>query len=632
MVGFCLLPQHADKFIEALKSGEINPGKLVDMTSEERNTFLGKFVGKENATAVNATFESKMILKNQNEGMVTWAKRVAGLKPDIRRDLISRISKLDKVLDPEDKKAFMKDLASTKLGVNVTQKEAKTIADLSKKVESLKESMSSGGNRLAFGRAKVELSNYVNDLKVRAGRISLAEVKQNPLGSAGKLTTSIASNSKAITSSMDNSAIFRQGWKTLWTHPGIWQRNARQSFVDLVRQFGGKQVMDEVNADIVSRPTYDKMVRAKLAVGSLEEAFPTTLPEKIPILGRAYKATEAAYTAFVHRQRADVFDKYLQIAEKSGVNTSNKVQLEAIGKLVNSLTGRGYLGRLEPVANTINSVFFSPRFLKSNFDTLTMHASDKMTPFARKQAAINLVKIISGTAVILAVARSLEPNSVELDPRSSDFGKIKIGDTRFDVTGGMSSIVTLATRLARQSSKSTATGQINPLNSGKFGSQTELDTVTNFFENKLSPAASIVKDLLKGQDAQGKVPTPGGEIKGAFTPIGIQNYQELKDNPRSADTVLSMIADSLGISSNTYAPSQTDWGQNPSKQLQAFKQAVGSNKFEQANKEYNMQLSEFLDKARKNSDYQNAPSDKQDKVLTREKTIIKNTVLRKYIQ
>jgi hypothetical protein len=176
-----------------------------------------------------------------------------------------------------------------------------------------------------------------------------------------------------------------------------------------------------------------------------------------------------------------------------------------------------------------------------------------VTPFVRKQAAINLVKVTAGTAAILAIARAVNPHSVELDPRSSDFGKIRVGDTRFDVTGGMGSLLVLAARLATMSSKSTTTAQITPLNSGKFGAKTGKDVVYNFFENKLSPAASLVKDILQGKDFEGKPVSVQGELANLALPLPIQNAQELATNPKSANVVLAILADALGISVQTYS-------------------------------------------------------------------------------
>lgn len=696
MNNFCLPKDITKKFLEGLKSRSIDPAKLADMTSQRRHEYLARFVGEENASSVNSLFESKLLLKNQKAGMVDWARSVGSLKPEVRRDIINRIQKLDKAITGKGEKAFLSDLVDQKLGIGVTPEEAKTIFELSKKITDAKDytgikkvdqllekletfsgkkitdiqkkslddvkakvdeqkaqqekekqlkisqkkaeadfareerafekkleafdkqqereklleerrgirekfledqrlerekvkadsrdareavgisimkmrkvfgkdltpeikseiqdivgarrSIAEGEDRLIYGRAKVRLENYVSSLLDKSiGQ----QFKERPLSTLG-------GTMKSIKASLDDSAIFRQGWKTMFTHPEQWQRNARKSFGDIARSLGGQNTLDEVRADIVSRPTYEKMKEAKLAVGIREESFPSTVPEKIPVFGRLYKASENAFTGFVFRQRADVFDKYLKVAEEAGVDINDKHQLESIGKLVNSLTGRGNLGALESAGNVVNNVFFSPRSVKAMIDTLTLHAGDKMSSFARKQSAVNLVKIIAGTAVILAVANALNPNSVESDPRSADFGKIKIGNTRFDVTGGMSSLVTLGARLipalwGKGATKSSTTGKITPINSGKFGSQTGWDVLLNFGENKLSPISSIVKDILQGTDFSGNKISVGGELSNAFVPLPITNYAELAKDPNSANKLIAVIADALGIGTNTYS-------------------------------------------------------------------------------
>jgi len=46
-----------------------------------------------------------------------------------------------------------------------------------------------------------------------------------------------------------------------------------------------------------------------------------------------------------------------------------------------------------------------------------------------------------------------------------------MGNTRFDITGGMGSLVTLASRLAKQSSKSSTTGIVTKFGTG-YGQRT----------------------------------------------------------------------------------------------------------------------------------------------------------------
>jgi hypothetical protein len=71
-------------------------------------------------------------------------------------------------------------------------------------------------------------------------------------------------------------------------------------------------------------------------------------------------------------------------------------------------------------------VFFSLRKLKSDVDFLTAHQlQEGVTPFVREAGGGQSRPRSSGTAAILAVAHAVAPGSVEWDPRSSDFGKIK---------------------------------------------------------------------------------------------------------------------------------------------------------------------------------------------------------------
>lgn len=549
-MGYCLPKFASEKLLKDLKNGNVNPEKLIDMTSKERREFFSKIVGEDNATQTNALFESKLLLKNQQQGIINWAKQLTGIKPEVQRDILARVNKMTDVLQPKELDLFLEDLAEKKLGFGVSLDEANKIAELAKNVSESRDSE----NRLDYGRAKVAFSDYVNGLKEESKKESLKDQIKNP----AKLIIKVGGQAKSLKASLDNSAIFRQGWKTMFTDPKIWFKNAKATFKDIVDTLGNKPVMDEIRAEIISRPNYDKMVKAKLAIGNIEEAFPDSLPEKIPGFGRVYKASENAYTGFVYKMRADIFDKYLDIADKAGVDITDKEQLESIGTLVNSLTGRGKLGKLEPAAEVVNNVFFSPRFTKSHLDVLTAHQfSKEATPFVKKQAAINLAKIIGGTALILAIANAIKPGSVESDPRSSDFGKIKVGNTRFDVSGGMASVITLAARLGTMSSKSTVTGEVNPLNSGKFGSQTGMNVFYSFLENKASPLGAVFLHYLKGQDSNGNKPTILGEAKDFFTPLPFSNYQNLKEDPNSANILASVILDGLGVSVSDYGGSPT---------------------------------------------------------------------------
>jgi hypothetical protein len=556
---FCLPPELGDKFLNAIREGKVNPDKLSGMTSDGRRKFFSDLLGEENAKDTNALFEAKLLLKNKQLGYTTWARQVAGLKPEVRRDLVSRIGRMDtRIFDPGAEEAFLKDLASAKLGADVTVNEAKSIAGLSQKVTDTKTKMkadftfASEEQRLAHGRAIVALTDYAEGLKDQASRLGLRALTSRE--AIIHAPSRLAGLAKSLKATLDNSVIGRQGLKVLMTHPTVWGRNSLKTFTYMWKEFGGKSAMAEVRADVYSRPNalnglYQK---EKLAIGVVEEAYPTSAPGKVPGLGRIFKGSESAFEGFQFRTRADLFDKYAEIVEKSGGD------ITGVGKLANSLTGRGNLRGWEPVGNKVNNLFFSPRLMKSNVDGLTAHVFDndmgKVTGKgfqARRRAALNTVKIISGVATILSIADAVHPGSVDFDPRSANFGKIKIKDTTFDVSGGAGSIITLAARLASQSKKSAKTGEVTSLGT-KFAQDSGEDVVQNFFTGKLSPAAAVINDIfIRHADYQGNPITPGGEAGNLLAPLPITNYFELKRDPNSAGALAGVLADSFGVSTNT---------------------------------------------------------------------------------
>lgn len=553
----CIPKYLAEAFLEKLKAGEITPQKLIDLKSEGRRKFFTEFMGEENAKNVNALFESKLLLKNQMRGIVEWAKKEAGLKPEVRRDILSRVNRMTEVLNPKTEDAFLSDLAAQRLGVNVSMKEAINISQLAKAVAEAESKVPEGSpdgspERMVQGYAMREFRNYVDKLKKESADTSLIEKLKNPL----KIAEDAAGVAKGMNASLDKSAIFRQGWNAIGTNPVLWAKNAIKSIGTTIEQFGGKDVKAYSEAKIMSSKYYDKAVKAKLAVSTIEEEIPSNLPEKIPLFGKLYKATQDDFEIFIHGLRMDIFSKYVEHFEKMGIDTSNKETLQSLGKVVNSLTGRGDLGKAEPIAGLINNVFFSGRAVKGQFDVLTSHLADpNMTIEAKKLAATNLIKIVGLQASILILAEILQPGSTEKDFRSADSGKIKVGSTRFDVSGGKSSLMTLAARLITGESKSSTTGKVRKVD--------PVEAISAFLENKLSPAATASLALARHEDRDGR-PVNVTSMEGMlnlldllFTPIGVKNLRDDQKVYDHANSAATFFADFFGIGTNSYSQNKS---------------------------------------------------------------------------
>jgi hypothetical protein len=570
-----------------IKKGDINPEKLIDMNSAQRREFFGKHFGEENAQRLNLGVERKLILKNQQQGLVTWAKHTAGLGPKAKRDLISRVEKMEDVLTPENEDAFLEDLAAQALGTSVSMEEAGNIAALGKEVRQRREAMEAGPRRklggkptkteLEYGRALVAFDNYMTTLKLESeGTLSeraqakLDEYKENPFHLLGDTLKTIFETAREARTSWDNSFMGKQG-RNLFFKGMTGSFQARKAWWDTFKRSHkvlwetfagrGREVMDELRAEIVSDPDFDLMQKGRVATSVVEEEAPAEWVGEIPYLGKPFGASHNAFTASAHMLRYRTAQYYFHIAREAGVDLTDKNELLAIGGLVNALTGRGEFGKLpSDKPGVLNNVFFSPRLIAADFHTLTAHRVGKTSKFVKKEAAKNLMQIIVAQAIILAIADLIDDDAVEWDWRSADFGKIKVGNTRFDVSGGMGVMLRLAARLApllinKDAYYKNSKGKLVKLNQEGWGKRTGLDLAEDYLQNKTAPAMSVLLAHLEGNYRfKDEKPSFTGDIRELYLPLTVDNILELKNDDESANMLTAALADAYGLFTQTYGP------------------------------------------------------------------------------
>lgn len=529
---FCLVKDLATKFKQMIKSGEINIAKLSDMSSSERRNFFSDILGERNAKEVNALFESKLLLKNQKRGLVNWAKQITGIKPEVRRDIVSRIEKMDNVLNPKDEKAFLQDLASKRLGTDITIEEAKQIVNLSNKVSSLKD-FTNTTERINYGRAKLELSEYVNSL--------------NP--TKASLATNIAGIPRSLMASLDLSAPLNQGFGM------VSRKEFYTSFGSMLKYAASKNQFANLQADIITRPTYNMAKKAGLRLTDLgtnlekrEEQFMTNLLDKVP----GISASQRAYTGFLNKLRMDVFDNLVKRAGSAGEDIGiGSPVLEDLAKVVNNFTGGARVGKIEGAVPALNAMFFSPRKITSTLNILNPvnYISPKISPTARKAAIRQLIGSLTMSAGLISLASLLGSDKPETDSRSTNFGKIKLGDTTMDVTGGNGTYITLLSRLLSGETKNQK-GEVIPLGN-KIGQTSGASLIGQAIRYKLAPNASLIVDSLTGANAIGEPKTIPQSVIDRFKPMFINSLVELIQSDTKGKLLFGLGA-LFGGGVNTY--------------------------------------------------------------------------------
>lgn len=644
MANICLPPALVDSVKQALISGKINPDKLEKMSSDERHSLFKDIAGDGNAKFINREFETKMLLKNKQQGYLTWAKNLTGVKPAVKRDLISRIGRMDeRVLNPANERAFMKDLAEAKLGVGVKSSEAQKIVLMSNKLktstadaeQAVKKNgftSSSQSARLKAGVDRVALQNYVDELKAGATKKSLVETASPTNWIHG--VKSMMGMTKGIVASFTSHAPLKHGFFALFEDPTHWAKNYFTQFSDAAKGVAGKDVISAVKAEAYSRENsingiYDKWIPGELT--KTNEEFHSSLPDKIPVFSHLYKGSKAMFEGFNLRMRLDLVDHYVNTVKKMGLDPLDPETAKAWGQLAIDQTG----GKSKNPDALMSQFLFSQRLLHAEVNNLTLHLFDKTaTKATRVQSAKTLAKVATGVASVMYINNKLHKGSAETDPRSSNFGKVKVGDTRFDISGGYSSIVTLASRIAaavdgKAAIKSSSTGAMSKVGSG-FGQTSYQTLLGDFLQGRASPPGQIIADLANGQTYSGQKPTVKSEVGSLITPIPAQTYKSLKDDPNAANKTAVMIAQQLGLMSNTYGQSKSEpsIAKSTSKSMLQFKQKVGSKEFNQVAQKYDQQYAQWVSKSSTDPRFKAMSPAEQQKQIAGEKSHLNKTLLK----
>jgi len=680
-VSWCLIKSEQDAFREALVSRKLDPFKLANMTSEQRRAEFEKYVDGENAVNINSLYESKLLLKNQVQGFKTWVKRALqdGNAKQYKRDILTKIERLseDKILAPNEVELFKEDLIRTRLGLGISYEEAKTINDLSQAKTDAREKWEdemkahpnwqedpkgtrdqwvNSDKRIEYGLHQVALQNYVNGLKSEAKKIPF---KQYPLLATKEAIKSVPNVAKSLISSLDDSFFGRQGIKNLYgsrEQKRVWVRDFAKSFRDinnelLAKKIDGFETMDLIRADIFSRPN---AIDGKYKAGNFgldiafEEPFPTSLPERIPALGRLYKASETAFSGGALRMRADLADIYISMAEKNKINMLDPDNARPLGHLVGSLTGRGSLGRLTPFSRGLNLVLWSARFFAANLQTLTspvtytaskigiIEKGSKGQQLARKEAAKNMLSIAAHVAGLYMIAGFLDPESVDKDPRSTNFGRIKVFDKWVDVTGGMRTIATLAARTVPTKRNGewgfwykSSTGNWTNLYKPEYGQADAVDVIVDTIAlNRLAPIGAVIRDMYRGEMFGGDPFNIQQLIINSTIPLSIQNLYELREESWTAILALSLAELSgFGVSAYEY---KSNWEQRTSKTMTEFREQVGQDKFKQANEDYNRAYNVWLEEVEKDSKYKNLTDEGRKDLKSKARSAIEDKILDEY--
>lgn len=281
-----------------------------------------------------------------------------------------------------------------------------------------------------------------------------------------------------------------------------------------------------------------------------EEMYRGRWAQKIP----GIPASERAFVAYLNLARADLFDFMVMVNFKDSKPT--EMDLKGIGDFVNTATGRGKQKGYEKTISGLGMILWSPSLVLSRFQLMSgkgLMPGGERTAASRKAVLKEYTRILSTAALIYSINAIINDEPVELDPRSSHFGEIKIGKTYIDMWGGLKQVTVFTSRLITREKK-TLSGKIYPISGDyvPYGGADIWSTISDFMRTKLTPAFGIAIDWLQEEKLTGEKFGSSDVPLELITPLAISDlYQEMQTEGVPAGLALGTLG-IFGVGLQTY--------------------------------------------------------------------------------
>lgn len=349
---------------------------------------------------------------------------------------------------------------------------------------------------------------------------------------------------RALRTGFDLSALLRQGAFFSMGHPVMAARQAKV----MLRAMASEDYFQQVDAALRSRPLAKLGEQAKLELTQLdapptkrEEAIKSQLSDRIP----GIRASNRGFTAMLNVQRAQMFDRLVQALPTK----PSAAEAKALATAVNVATGRGDPGRFAPAMGVLAVPLWSPRLLISRFQLIAGQPLYHGSARTRKLMAKEYARFLIGIGTVYSLVQfidSLDDEDdvdIEVDPRSSDFGKIRLGKTRLDPLAGLSQVTVLLSRIA-SGEKKTAKGDVVPIRGElKYGQDSVWDVLAQFARYKLSPTVGAAVDIFVGENAIGEPVTAASTLESLFVPLSSSDVQEaIKEHGIAEGAALGLVS------------------------------------------------------------------------------------------
>ena len=392
----------------------------------------------------------------------------------------------------------------------------------------------------------------------------------------GKVLKEVTYSLKAVAATADMSFTMRQNLWPVFVNPVHakraafgWTDNKGVRHSGALKAFFSEYTADQINNAILHSENAFLYEISKLVImdaGSLDaqqlsEVYRGKFIENFKIfgvqnpLGWVMSASSRHAVAFSNLMRTSAFDHFI-----ANNPNATREEMKMLAWYINVSTGVGDLGRAAAIGDALQVAFFSPKFAVSRFQTpySLFAAHRKQLPRVRNRIAKDLVRVVATGAMILKLAALAGAEIAGWDPEDPDWGKIRWGNIRIDIWGGLQQPTRMIARLGKIAVADAPEGDPEPIG-----------ILSRFAAFKLSPWIAILAELGYGKTAVGEDVTRTETLVNAVQPLVIRDIKEVykQEGAFKAAVITGLVG--LGVGVTVYEDSETTTRRKMRKMQQA---------------------------------------------------------------
>lgn len=404
---------------------------------------------------------------------------------------------------------------------------------------------------------------------------------------------------RAVKTAFDISLGGRQGILALVSHP---KALGPSLYKDMFKALGSEQGYYEVLNKYETREDAPWIADSGTHVstnsgdiGAREEAVATDLLDRLmgwvpeaewkkkikkilTTLAIPVRASERAYVAGT----ASIRSNYFTLLHENVTigRDSDRNERQVLGEFVNTVTGRSDFGAFNNSAVAMNTMFFAPRYVWSRFQYIfgAFSAGETFMRDKEGRAKLNreqksrlrkvLLNEYKRQALAISAVLSMiyfawgDDDDVEvgIDPRSSDFGKVRIGNTRVDFLGGTSQSMVVMARTADALLDAAMGKDISPEDKSYwrpgYGRDSAYDMLSRFMRTKFAPPIGAGIDFMSGENVIGEESGKWDIPRNLVMPLSLEDIKDtMEADGYTKGTIFSVLA-VLGVGIQVHEPRQ----------------------------------------------------------------------------